>query len=95
MVAIGSALLIVVACVPMAFTNDVVLVGLLLAVGMIGNPAANAAVSSYLVAVTPNRLQGRVGSALGFTASPFQHLGPVVGGFLLAIFGGQTAMLEP
>ncbi len=43
--------------------------------------------------MTPDRLQGRVGSALGFTASAFQPLGPVVGGFLLALFGGQTAML--
>ncbi len=93
LVAIGTALLIVVACIPMAFTNNVVIVGLLLAVALIGNPAGNAAVSSYLVAVTPDRLQGRVSSALGFTASAFQPLGPVVGGVLLAIFGGQAAML--
>lgn len=93
LVAIGTALLIVVACIPMAFTNNVVIVGLLLAVALIGNPAGNAAVSSYLVAVTPNRLQGRVSSALGFTASAFQPLGPVVGGVLLALFGGQAAML--
>jgi MFS family permease len=92
-VSIGTSLLIVMACIPMAFTDNVFLIGLLLATALIGNPAGNAAVSSYLVAVTPDRLQGRVGSALGFTASAFQPLGPVVGGFLLAAFGGQTAML--
>jgi MFS family permease len=92
-VAICTSLLLVVACVPMAFTNNVVLIGLLIAVALIGNPAANAAVSSYLMAVTPDRLQGRVSSALGFVAMLFQPLGPVVGGFLLTLFGGQTAML--
>lgn len=93
MVSIGTSALIVVAVVPMAFTDNVVLIGLLLALALIGNPAGNAAVSSYLVAVTPDRLQGRVNSALGFTAMSFMPLGPVVGGFLLALFGGQTAML--
>lgn len=93
LVSIGTSALIVVASIPMAFTNNVVFIGLLLALALIGNPAGNAAVSSYLVAVTPDRLQGRVSSALGFTASAFMPLGPVVGGFLLALFGGQTAML--
>jgi MFS family permease len=93
MVAIGTSLLIVVGCIPMAFTNNVVLIGLLLAVALLGNPAGNAAITSYLVAVTPDRLQGRVSSALGFTATAFRPLSPLLGGFLLAVLGGQAAIL--
>lgn len=92
-VSIGTALLIVVGILPMAFTNNVVLIGLLLAVAFAGVPASNTAVMSYLVAVTPDRLQGRVASALGFTGNVFQPLGPVVGGVLLAVFGGEVAIL--
>jgi MFS family permease len=91
--AIGMGLLIVVAVVPMAFTNNVVVIGLLLAVALLGNPAGNAAVSSYLVATTPDHLQGRCQSALGFCASALMPLGPVLGGVAMAWWGGETAML--
>lgn len=93
LLAIGLGLVLMVAVVPMAFTNDVILIGLLLAVATLGNPAANASVTSYLVATTPDHLQGRVHAALGFSAMALMPAGPVVGGALLQWWGGQRAML--
>lgn len=90
---ITAGLLWVITVIPMAFTNNVILIGALVAVALIANPAGNAAISSYLVATTPDRLQGRTQSALQFCATSLQPLGPVVGGLLMAAWGGQPAML--
>jgi MFS family permease len=91
--AIVTSLLIVVSVVPMAFTNNVLLIGGLLAVALFGNPAGNAAISSYMVATTPDRLQGRTQAALVFCVTVLQPLGPVIGGALMALWGGPPAML--
>jgi MFS family permease len=93
LLSIVTGLMLVVAVVPMAFTNNVLLIGGLLAVALLGNPAGNAAVLSYLVATTPDRLQGRTQGALMFCASVLQPVGPVVGGALMALWGGQPAMV--
>lgn len=90
---ITGGLLWVLTVVPMAYTNNVLLIGGLVALALIANPAGNAAISSYLVATTPDRLQGRTQSALQFCATSLQPLGPVVGGALMATWGGQPAML--
>ncbi len=81
------------AVVPMAFTDNVVVVGALLAFALLGNPAGNACVSSYMAATTPDRLQGRANAALMFSAMVLTPLAPVVGGALLAVWDGRTAML--
>ncbi len=78
---------------PMALTNAVPVVAALLAVAMVGIPAINAATFSYLLAVTPGRLQGRVNAGLMFLASAVAPAGPLVGGFLLARLGGPTAVV--
>lgn len=91
--AIGMGVLFVVAIIPMAFTDNVVLIGLLLAVALFGNPAGNAAITSYLVAVTPDRLQGRANAALNFAATVFTPLGPLIGGLMIGLWGGPHAML--
>ncbi len=78
---------------PMAFTNSVLVIGALLAVATFFLPAGNASVSSYFVATTPDHLQGRAQSALGFAASGLMPLGGVVGGALLGWLGGKAAML--
>jgi MFS family permease len=91
--AIAAGVLIGLVLIPMAFTNDVLTIGVLLAVGLFGMPAGNAAVTSYLTTTTPDRLLGRTTAALGFSASLFMPLGPIVGGVLLTQFGGRTAML--
>lgn len=91
--AIVSGMTIGVVLIPMAFTNDVVVIGVLLAVGLFGMPAGNAAVMSYLTTITPDRLMGRTNAALGFSASLFMPLGPIGGGLLMGMLGGRTAML--
>jgi len=93
MLSIGTGLLLAAGFVPMAFTDSVPVIGLLLAVALVGNPAGNACVSSYLAATTPDRLQGRAMAALTFSAMLFMPLAPVLGGAALAAFGGRTAML--
>lgn len=91
--AIGTSLLLVVAVVPMAFTNNVLVIGLLLGLALVGNPAGNAAIFAYMAAITPDHMQGRANAALMFCATVLSPLGPVVGGAMLALWGGQTAML--
>ena len=56
------------------------------------NPAGNAGIGAYRAAMTPDDLQGRVGSALSFVTMAGLPLAPVLGGFLLGAFGGQTAI---
>lgn len=90
---IAVAVAVAVAVAPMAFTNHVVYIGLLLAIALLLLPAGNAAISSYLVAITPDRLQGRVDSALTFAATALQPAGPVIGGVLLGVFGGEVTMV--
>jgi len=56
------------------------------------NPAGNAGIGAYRAAMTPDALQGRVGSALSFVTMGSLPLAPVLGGFLLGAFGGQAAI---
>ncbi|MGI8578263.1 MAG: MFS transporter [Nocardioidaceae bacterium] len=84
---------VAVAVIPMAFTNSVVTIGLLLAVALFLLPAGNASISSYLVAITSDQLQGRVGSALNFAATLLSPAAPIVGGLLFTELGGGRAML--
>jgi MFS family permease len=56
------------------------------------NPSGNAGIGAYRAAMTPDELQGRVGSALGFVTMAGLPLAPVLGGFLLGAFGGQAAI---
>lgn len=86
-VAIGAV------CVPMAFTDNVAVIGGLLALAFLGLPAGNAGTWSYLVSITPDELQGRTQSALMFGAALLMPLGPVLGGLALGLLGGQGGML--
>jgi predicted MFS family arabinose efflux permease len=77
--------------VPLVFWSSPWLVGSMLFVGLLLNPAGNAGAQSYRVAITPDALQGRIASSsqfLGFTTIPFA---PLLGGWLLETFGGQAA----
>lgn len=91
--AITTSVVLVAAIIPMAFTNNVIVIGALLAVALFGNPAGNASISSYMAATTPDRLQGRANGALGFAATILMPLGPITGGYLIGAWGGQGAML--
>lgn len=78
---------------PMAWTNRVVVIGALLAVGVFLLPANNSGISAYLVTVTPDRLQGRVNAAGGFIAGGVVPLAPVLAGILIGSAGGRIATL--
>ncbi len=56
------------------------------------NPAGNAGIGAYRAAITPNELQGRVGSALNFVGLGTLPLAPVLGGVLLSQLGGTAAI---
>ena len=90
---IVTGLLLAVVVVPIAWTNSVVVIGALLAVGFFLLPANNSGISAYFVSVVPDRLQGRVNSASGFIANGVVPIAPVLAGVLIAVTGGRTATL--
>jgi MFS family permease len=59
---------------------------------LVMNPSGNAGIGAYRTAMTPDDLQGRVGSALSFVTMGTLPLAPVLGGFLLGKYGGQAAI---
>ncbi|MFN8193067.1 MAG: MFS transporter [Nocardioidaceae bacterium] len=60
---------------------------------MLINPAGNAGISSYRVAVTPGELQGRVSATSRFLAMSVMPLSPVLGGLLLTTYGAGSAVI--
>lgn len=64
-----------------------------LAALMLLAPALNAGLFGYLVAVTPDRLQGRVSSALMTAAMGLAALAPVSAGLLVRHLGGPGTVL--
>jgi MFS family permease len=56
------------------------------------NPAGNAGIGSYRMAVTPEHLQGRVGSTSQFVSMSVMPLAPLLGGYLLEHQGGTVAI---
>jgi MFS family permease len=56
------------------------------------NPAGNAGIGSYRMAVTPEHLQGRVGSTSQFVSISVMPLAPLLGGYLLEHQGGTVAI---
>jgi hypothetical protein len=77
--------------VPLIFWSSPVLVGSLLFLGLLLNPAGNAGAQSYRVAITPVELQGRIGSSMQFVGMSVMPLAPLLGGFLLEQCGGAAA----
>ncbi len=93
LVSIGSGVVAALTILPIAFTDDVLTIGAILAVTIFLLPAGNASVSSYMVAVIPDRLQGRTQAALTFAGGGLMPFGTLLGGAMLSGFGGETAML--
>jgi len=56
------------------------------------NPAGNAGIGSYRASVTPDDLQGRVGSAMGFVSMGVMPFAPLLGGLMLGGLGGTGAV---
>ncbi|ATZ23945.1 MFS transporter [Streptomyces lavendulae] len=73
-------------------TDNPLLLGLIfLAAAMIGS-ITNVAGGIYQVTVTPDRLQGRVGAAMGLIATGASSFGMVIGGFALDHFGSTRTV---
>jgi MFS family permease len=90
---IATTLVFAAIITPMAWTQNVVIIGSLLAGGMLLLPANNAGISAYLSAATPDRLQGRMNSAAGFISNAASPLAPAVAGLLVGSVGGRAATL--
>ncbi len=56
------------------------------------NPAGNAGIGAYRAALTPDDLQGRVGSAMAFVSMGVMPLAPLLGGWMLTDLGGTRAV---
>ena len=56
------------------------------------NPVGNAGIGAYRMAVTPDELQGRVGSTSQFVSMSVMPLAPLLGGLLLEHAGGTVAV---
>lgn len=78
--------------VPMVLWNHPAVVAAALGVGLFLNPAGNAGVGSYRIAVTPDALQGRIQSTMQFMSMSAMPLSPVLAGALLSGLGGAGAV---
>ncbi len=78
--------------VPMALWNHPAVVAAALSVGLFLNPAGNAGIGAYRMAVTPPELIGRVQATNQFVAMAAMPLAPVLAGILLAGVGGGAAV---
>ena len=79
--------------IPMVFWNSPLVVVVALAFGLFLNPAGNAGIGAYRIAVTPPELIGRVGSTMQFVSMSAMPLAPVVAGASLTLLGGPAAIL--
>jgi MFS family permease len=78
--------------VPMALWNQPAVVAAAIGLGMLLNPAGNAGIGSYRIAVTPPELVGRVQSTTQFVSMSAMPLAPILAGALLAGIGGGPAV---
>lgn len=78
--------------VPMMFWNNPAVVAAALGAGLFLNPAGNAGIGAYRIAITPERLQGRVTSTMQFVSMSAMPLAPLLGGGLLGRLGGPITI---
>jgi MFS family permease len=78
--------------VPMVFWNNPAVVAAALSAGLFLNPAGNAGIGAYRMAMTPPELQGRVQSTSQFASMLTMPLSPLVAGAMLAGLGGPEAI---
>ena len=79
--------------VPLALWNEPAVVAAALSIGLFLNPAGNAGIGAYRIAVTPADLQGRVQSTMQFVSMSTMPLAPVLAGVLLSALGGGLAIV--
>ncbi|KRB77658.1 MFS transporter [Nocardioides sp. Root190] len=78
---------------PLALWNHPWAMALAASAGMFLNPAGNAGIGSYRMAITPPELIGRVQSTMQFTSMLSMPLAPALAGLLLSVLGGGQAVL--
>jgi predicted MFS family arabinose efflux permease len=78
--------------VPMVLWNNPLAVAAALSFGLFLNPAGNAGIGAYRIAVTPPNLIGRTQSCTQFTSMSIMPLAPVLAGALLSGIGGAAAI---
>ncbi len=77
----------------MAFSDNVVTVAAIMTASSVLAPVLNVLIVSAQLSVTPDEFQGRVQSAMAFTATAVGPLGPLVGGFLLTRLGAPSTFM--
>jgi len=77
---------------PMVLWNNPLAVAGALSLGLFLNPAGNAGIGAYRIAVTPRELIGRTQSTTQFTSMATMPLAPVLAGALLTGLGGPAAI---
>ncbi|MDQ3787583.1 MAG: MFS transporter [Actinomycetota bacterium] len=76
----------------LAVVHDAILLGVVFAAMAFIGPLWNVAISAYQIAVTPDRIQGRVLAAAGMIAFGAVPLGSLTGGILLGSVGATTTV---
>ncbi|WP_148611987.1 MFS transporter [Nocardioides rubriscoriae] len=79
--------------VPLALWSDPAVVAVALGSVMLLNPAGNAGIGAYRIAVTPPDLLGRSQSFMSFASMSAMPLAPVLAGTALTVLGGAGAVL--
>ena len=77
---------------PMVLWNNPLAVAASLSLGLLLNPAGNAGIAAYRIAMTPPDLIGRTQSTSQFTSMSIMPLAPVLAGALLSGVGGAAAV---
>jgi MFS family permease len=78
--------------VPLVFWNNPVVVAASLSAGLFLNPAGNAGMSAYRMALTPPGMQGRVQSTMQFVSMSVMPAAPILAGVLLTTLRGPAAV---
>jgi len=92
-IAIAAGWVLAITFSAVAFTTvPAILIGLLFA-AMLLLPSFNSALFGYQALVTPDGMQGRAQSAIGFLANGVRPLAPVLAGVLLTGIGARSALL--
>jgi hypothetical protein len=72
------------------FVDNLVVLGAILGLMAFVGPLWNVAIDVYRLLITPDELQGRVGSAISFLAWGAIPLGSLLAGYLLDSLGAST-----
>jgi MFS family permease len=73
--------------------DNLVVLGVVLGVMAFVGPLWNVAIDVYRLLITPDEMQGRVGSAISFLAWGAMPLGSLLAGYLLDAFGSWTTAM--